>query len=219
MFKGNGIAMLEWVGRVKFSTHLPMFVYLCLMLLTGWRSVEVFHVLLHLPLYISVPSGIALELMALAAIAVTFNALRDSYIAELKGEDYRESIAGIVVGYILNIGVLVMLVAIALYDAQYKTNDPLGVAVLVIVQFCQALMTISLLVAGVLEERKNLRSQLEQWQIEEEQRQRELSRQRKSLEERTLQEEAGKCRWCKKPFTPNNIKKHIEVCLLNPANI
>lgn len=219
MFKGSFVALLEWLSHAKFSTHLPLIVYLGLMGLTGWRSYEVFNVLLKLPPAISVPSAIALEAMALAAIAITFNALRDSYIAELKGEDYKESIAGIVVGYILNIGVLVMLVLIALYDAQHKTNDPLGIAVMVIVQFCQALMTISLLVAGVLSERKNLRNQLAQWEIEEEQRQRDLSKQRKELEERTLQEEAGKCRWCKKPFTPNNIKKHTEVCLLNPVNI
>lgn len=219
MFKGSFVALLEWLSHAKFSTHLPLIVYLGLMGLTGWRSYEVFNVLLKLPPAISVPSAIALEAMALAAIAITFNALRDSYIAELKGEDYKESIAGIVVGYILNIGVLVMLVLIALYDAQHKTNDPLGIAVMVIVQFCQALMTISLLVAGVLSERKNLRNQLELWQLQEEERQRNLVKQREQIEDRSKQENAGKCKWCRKPQLPQNMKRHLAACILNPDNV
>lgn len=218
MFKTTGVALLEWIKHAKFSTHLPMVVYLGLMFLTGWRSHEVFAVLLQLPDTIAWPSAVALEFMGLAAIAITFNAHRDSYIAQLKNEDYEESKIGVWVGYILNLAVMTMLVSVALYDAQYKTSDILGIFVLVLVQSCQAFMTISLLVAGIIEERKNLRNQLEQWKIDEEQRQRELEKQRNELAEKQLQEDASKCKWCKKPQLPQNMKRHIDACPLNPDN-
>lgn len=184
-------AFFNQVYEVKFSKHTPLVVVLLSMIYTVFRSADYLARSFKLPLLVTWPTAIFIELLVLAASASVFIARRNAYIAELKEQDVQLSSYGFYIGMTaLGIAFLALLF-VAGADAWEVTQAYVPSLIMVLVQASQMLFMLSFIVAADLDEREKLRADFIDYQ-------------------------ANRCPHCKRPVSSNNRARHIDSCPMKP---
>ena len=184
-------AFFNQVYEVKFSKHTPLVVVLLSMIYTVFRSADYLARSFKLPLVVTWPTAIFIELLVLAASASVFIARRNTYIAELKEQDVELSSYGFYIGMTaLGIAFLALLF-VAGADAWEVTQAYVPSLIMVLVQASQMLFMLSFIVAADLDEREKLRAEFIDYQ-------------------------ASRCKWCKRSVSANNRARHEDSCPLKP---
>jgi hypothetical protein len=101
-FKPGGSlkALLDQLYDIKFSKHTTLVVVLLSMVYTVYRTEHYLIAEFGLDHIVAWPTSLFVEALVLAAAAFTFCALRDAYLAELKGTDAKRSQIGVWISYI-----------------------------------------------------------------------------------------------------------------------
>jgi hypothetical protein len=97
---GTVKALLDQVYDIKFSKHTTLIVVLLSMIYTIYRTQHYLGVAFGLGDVVAWPTAIFIELLVMAAAAITFGALRHAYVAELKGQDAERAKVGVWLAYI-----------------------------------------------------------------------------------------------------------------------
>lgn len=187
-------ALLDQIYDVKFSKHTPLIVVLLSMIYTVFRSADYLARAFKLPVLVTWPTAIFLELLVLAASASVFIALRNVYVAELKQQDESRSKWGLYIGFVALALAFVALLFIAWADAYEVTKQTIPALIMTLVQGTQMLFMLGFIVAADQDEREKLRAFYADYQ--------------KTL----TQDAAGKCPHCFKPVSSNNRARHIASC-------
>lgn len=195
---GSSIAaLLDRIARVKFSTHVPLAIVLISIVYAVYRSGHWLQTALHLQPAIAWPTAVFLECLVLGGSAAVFISQRAAYVAELKNEDRGLADFGGHISIVLLLLGFVALLGVAGADAMLATSNDLGAAlIMVLAQATQALLIIVMIVWALLDERAALRAQHGQY----------------------LLDKAGRCRFCNRPMSGNNLARHERTCRANPAN-
>lgn len=184
-------ALLNLVYEVKFSRHVPLTVILLSGVWAIYRSAHWFTAEFHLPSFIAWPGSVFVELLVLAASALTFISFRAAYVAELRKEDTRMAQAGAYVALTF-LGVsLAALLSIAWSDAWLMTGAVTPAAIMTLVQLGQSGMIGIFVINALLEERAALRIEHQSYQ-------------------------RGLCQWCEQPISANNRARHMASCPSRP---
>lgn len=198
-------ALLDQLYDIKFSKHTTLIVVLLSMVYTIYRTQHYLGQEFHLGSLVAWPTSIFIELLVLAAGAVMFGALRNAYIAELKGVDIDRAKIGVGIALVSLTGAFLALLFVAWSDAYLLTQQVGPALMLSLVQITQMLFIVGFITASDLDERERLRVQYRDY-LDQEQRAREEEAQRK----------ARQCPHCFIDLTPNNRKRHIESCPARP---
>lgn len=184
-------ALLDQIYDVKFSKHTPLVVVLLSMIYTVFRSADYLGRAFKLPMFVTWPTAIFIELLVLAASASVFIALRNAYLAELKEQDTGRSKAGFYIGLTALGLAFVALLFVAGADAWEVTGQIVPTFIMVLIQGSQMLFMLSFIVAADLDEREKLRADF-------------------------IDYLANRCPHCKRPVSPNNRARHIDSCPMKP---
>ncbi len=187
-------ALLNQIYDLKFSKHTPLVVVLLSMIYTVFRSADYLSRSFSLPGLVTWPTAIFIELLVLAGSASVFIALRNVYIAELKGQDVAQSKYGLVIGYVALGASFLALLFVAGADAYQVTGQLIPSFIMVLIQGAQMLFMLGFIVAADLSERERLRIEFADYQ------------------KQAVQAQAGQCPHCFKPVSPNNRARHIATC-------
>jgi len=196
--QGGAWALLDQLYDVKFSKHTPLIVVLLSMIYTVFRSNDYLARSFRLPWLVTWPTAIFIELLVLAASASVFIALRNVYVAELKGIDIERSYWGLYIGFIALGAAFVALLFVAGADAWEVTRQVIPALIMVLIQGAQMLFMLGFIVAADQDEREVLRTLYADYQ------------------QTAAQIKAGQCPHCFKPVSSNNRARHIASC---PARI
>lgn len=191
-------ALLDQIYDVKFSKHTPLIVVLLSMIYTVFRSADYLAREFRLPPLVTWPTAIFLELLVLAAAASVFIALRNVYVAELKGQDEARSRWGLYIGLVGLVLAFVALLFVAGADAYGVTRALVPTVIMTLVQATQMLFMLGFIVAADQDEREKLRVEYADYQ------------------KATAQISATQCPHCFKAVSANNRARHIQSC---PARI
>ncbi len=195
-------ALFDQLYDVKFSRHTPLLVVLLSMIYTVFRSGDYLARAFNLPVVVTWPTAIFVELLVLATSAAVFIALRAAYIAELKQQDAGRATAGFYVGFtVLGLAFLALLF-VAGADAWEITHQLVPTFIMVLIQASQMLLLIGFIISADLEERDRLRIEYANWQQDQAQ---QIARQR-----------AGQCPYCSLPITPSHRARHMRSCTMKP---
>lgn len=190
--------MLDQIYDVKFSKHTPLVVVLLSMIYTVFRSADYLARAFKLPVLVTWPTSVFVELMVLAASASVFIALRNAYIAELKAQDVSRSRWGLYIGLVaLGLSFLALLF-IAWADAYAVTQQVVPAVIMTLIQAAQMLFMLGFIVSADQDEREKLRLEYADYQQE------------------TVRQSAAQCPHCFKPVSPNNRARHIGSCSARP---
>jgi hypothetical protein len=187
-------AFFNQVYEVKFSKHTPLVVVLLSMVYTVFRSADYLARSFKLPLFVTWPTAIFIELLVLAASASVFIALRNAYLAELKDIDTSRSNYGVYIGLVALALAFLSLLFVAGADAWEVTQQLVPTMIMVLIQGSQMLFMLMFIVAADLDEREKLRADF-------------------------IDYLANRCPHCKRPVSANNRARHIDSCPVNPANV
>lgn len=187
-------ALLEQIYDVKFSKHTPLVVVLLSMVYTVFRSADYLARAFKLPALVTWPTAAFIELLVLAASASVFIALRNAYIAELKGIDVERAKWGLYIGMVALGAAFLALLFVAWADAYEVTQAIIPAVIMTLVQGAQMLFMLGFIVAADQDEREKLRETYADYQ--------------KSV----AQTQAGQCPHCFKPVSSNNRARHIQSC-------
>lgn len=191
-------ALLDQIYDVKFSKHTPLIVVLLGMIYTIFRSADYLDRVFHLPGYVAWPTAIFLELLVLAGSASVFIALRNIYVAELKGADVSRAKWGLVVGVPPLALAFVALLFVAWADAYEITRKPVPSLIMTLVQATQMMFMLGFIVAADQDEREKLRVEYTNYKRDQ------------------ASASANQCPHCFKEVSINNRARHIQSC---PARI
>jgi hypothetical protein len=192
--RGGAWALLDQLYDVKFSKHTPLVVVLLSMIYTVFRSNDYLARSFHLPWLVTWPTAIFIELLVLAASASVFIALRNAYVAELKGIDVERSRWGLWIGLIALGAAFVALLFVAGADAWEVTQQAVPALIMVLIQGAQMLFMLGFIVAADQDEREKLREQYADYQ------------------QTSAQVKASQCPHCFKSISSNNRARHIASC-------
>jgi hypothetical protein len=198
-------ALLDQIYAVKFSTHTTLVVVLLSMIYTIYRTAHYLAGEFGLGSLVAWPTSAFIELLVLAAAAITFGALRHAYIAELKNQDADRAKVGVWLAYIALGGAFVALPFVAWSDAYRLTSQIVPTLIMTLAQFSQMLFVIGFVTAADLDEREKLRLQFQGYQEAQ-----------VKAAEAEARRKAEECPYCHKPVKTNNRKRHIASC---PAKI
>ena len=191
MNTGSIKAFFDQVYDVKFSKHTPLVVVLLSMIYTVFRSADYLARAFNLPLFVTWPTSVFIELLVLAAAASVFIALRNAYLAELKDQDVSRSNYGVYIGMVaLGLSFLALLF-VAGADAWEVTQQIVPTVIMVLIQGSQMLFMLMFIVAADLDEREKLRAEFIDYQ-------------------------ANRCPYCKRPVSSNNRARHMDSCPMKP---
>lgn len=195
-------ALFDQLYEVKFSRHTPLLVVLLSMIYTVFRSADYLARSFNLPLLITWPTAIFIELLVLATSAAVFIALRAAYIAELKQQDAGRATFGFYVGFtVLGLAFLALLF-VAGADAWQITQQIVPTFIMVLIQASQMLLLIGFIISADLEERDRLRIEYATWQQDQ------------ALQ--VARQKAGQCPYCSLPVSPSHRARHIRGCSMRP---
>lgn len=192
--QGGAWALLDQIYDVKFSKHTPLVVVLLSMIYTVFRSADYLARSFKLPALVTWPTAIFIELLVLAASASVFIALRNAYVAELKGVDIERSRWGLYIGLVALGAAFVALLFVAWADAYEVTQQVIPAVIMTLIQGAQMLFMLGFIVAADQDEREKLRDQYADYQ------------------QTAAQIKAGQCPHCFKPVSSNNRARHIASC-------
>lgn len=184
-------AFFNQVYEVKFSKHTPLVVVLLSMVYTIFRSADYLARSFKLPLLVTWPTAIFIELLVLAASASVFIALRNAYLAELKDVDTNRSVYGVYIGLVALGLAFLSLLFVAGADAWEVTQQLVPTLIMVLIQGSQMLFMLMFIVAADLDEREKLRAEF-------------------------IDHKANSCPHCKRPVSANNRARHIDSCPMKP---
>src|SRR5262245_4172539 len=187
-------ALLDQLYDLKFSKHTPLIVVLLSMIYTVFRSADYLWRVFKLPWFVTWPTAGFIELLVLAGSAAVFIALRNMYVAELKGIDVDRSRYGLIIGYIALAAAFLALLFVAGADAYEVTHQIIPAFIMTLIQAAQMLFMLGFIVAADQDERERLRIEYADY--------------RKQL----TQAQANQCPHCFKPLSPNNRARHIARC-------
>lgn len=191
--KGNFEAFMDRVYEVKFSRSVPLGVILLSGVYAVYRSAHYLGYRFHLDPWVSWPTSLFIEFLVLGSGALVFMTQRQAFLAEHTQLDRDLAGWGVWVGLTL-LGVsFFALLSIAIGDAWAVTQDYLATFLMSLVQIAQSMMIITFVILALLDEREDLRAQ---------------------LEDTTRQS----CPYCGLKVSPNNRARHIKVCSKNPTN-
>lgn len=191
-------ALLDQIYDIKFSKHTPLVVVLLSMIYTVFRSADYLARAFKLPAIVTWPTAVFIELLVLAASASVFIALRNAYVAELKGIDVSRSRWGLYIGLIALGAAFVALLFVAGADAYEVTKQAIPSIIMTLIQAAQMLFMLGFIVAADQDEREKLRIEYADYQT------------------MTIQTQARQCPYCKQAVSPNNRARHIKSCALRP---
>lgn len=184
-------AFFNQIYEIKFSKHTPLVVVLLSMIYTVFRSADYLARSFKLPLVVTWPTAIFIELLVLAASASVFIALRNAYLAELKDQDVGRSNYGVYIGLVALGLAFLSLLFVAGADAWEVTQQLVPTLIMVLIQGSQMLFMLMFIVAADLDEREKLRADFIDYQ-------------------------ASRCKWCKRPVSANNRSRHEDSCPMKP---
>ena len=194
-------ALLDQIADIKFSKHVPLVVVLLSGLYAVWRSAHWLQTALKMPWPVAWPTSIFVEGVVLAASAALFIALREAFVAELKGEDEDLAARGVHLAYALLTVAFLVLLGIAGADAWLITQgDYVASFIMMLAQAAQAMLIMTFIVSALLDERAKLRKLYAGYQRNEAQRR------------------ANECPYCHQPVSPNNRARHIASCPNRPQS-
>lgn len=191
-------ALLDQIAEVKFSKHVPLVVVLLSAVYAVYRSTHYLMAAFHLHVVVASPTALFIELLVLAAGASVFIAQRESFIAELKGEDEDLARWGVWLTLTLLGVAFFALLGIAWADAWLVTGDHVASAIMVLAQAAQAGLIMAFIVSALLDERSKLRDEYA------------------DFERQVAQRRASECPFCHKPVSPNNRARHEATCPARP---
>jgi hypothetical protein len=198
-------ALLDQLYDIKFSKHTTLVVVLLSMVYTIYRTAHYLATEFALDPLVAWPTSTFIELLVLAAAAITFGSLRHAYIAELKGQDADRARVGVWLAYIALGGAFLALLFVAWSDAYRLTSQIVPTLIMTLAQFSQMLFIVGFISAADLDEREKLRKQFQGYQDE----------QVKAAEDEARRK-ANECPYCHKEVRLNNRKRHLASCPAKP---
>lgn len=197
--QGSAHALLEQIYDVKFSKHTPLVVVLLSMIYTVFRSADYLARAFGLPVLVTWPTAVFIELLVLAASASVFIALRNAYVAELKGIDVARSRWGLWIGMVALAIAFVALLFVAWADAYEVTKRAVPAIIMTLIQAAQMLFMLGFIVAADQDEREKLRGEYADYQTT------------------AIQTQARQCPYCRQAVSPNNRARHMRTCPARPG--
>jgi hypothetical protein len=151
------------------------------------------------------PTSAFIELLVMAAAAITFGALRHAYVAELKAIDANRAKVGVGLAFVALGGAFLALLFVALGDAWQLTGQVVPTLIMTLAQIAQMLFIVGFISAADLDEREKLRLQFQGYQDEQ-----------ARAKEEEARRKAAECPHCHKPVKANNRKRHVQSCPAKP---
>lgn len=183
-------ALLDQLYDIKFSKHTTLVVALLSMIYTVYRTQHYLIAEYGLGSYVAWPTAVFIEMLVISAAAAVFVAMRNQYIAELKGEDAERSKLGVTIAQVSLVAAFVALLFVAFSDGWRLTHQIIPTSIMALTQFSQMLFIVGFISASDLDERRKLRAELENYQEQvERDRQAELERKHMEAEQRERDKE------------------------------